>query len=114
MIFKNSKLKINGDSKPKASKCLNIKKEILGYLNDILIIVIKKKLKRKKKLKKNILSSLLLNSKKKKVNWSFINLIIFLTTTKTFLMFITLFFIYLLIYLFIFSPVLKNKLKKCR
>ena len=37
MIFKNSKLKINGDSKPKASKCLNIKKEILGYLNDILI-----------------------------------------------------------------------------
>ena len=114
MIFKNSKLKINGDSKPKASKCLNIKKEILGYLNDILIIVIKKKLKRKKKLKKNILSSILLNSKKKKVNWSFINLIIFLTTTKTFLMFITLFFIYLLIYLFIFSPVLKNKLKKCR
>ena len=113
MIFKNSKLKINGDSKPKASKCLNIKKEILGYLNDILIIVIKKKLKRKKKLKKNILSSILLNSKKKKVNWSFINLIIFLTTTKTFLMFITLFFIYLLIYLFIFSPVLKNKLKKC-
>ena len=114
MIFKNSKLKINGDSKPKASKCLNIKKEIIGYLNDILIIVIKKKLKRKKKLKKNILSSILLNSKKKKVNWSFINLIIFLTTTKTFLMFITLFFIYLLIYLFIFSPVLKNKLKKCR
>ena len=114
MIFKNSKLKINGDSKPKASKCLNIKKEILGYLNDILIIVIKKKLKRKKKLKKNILFSILLNSKKKKVNWSFINLIIFLTTTKTFLMFITLFFIYLLIYLFIFSPVLKNKLKKCR
>ena len=114
MIFKNSKLKINGNnSKPKASKCLNIKKEKIVYL-DILIIVIKKKLKRKKKLKKNILSSILLNSKKKKVNWSFINLIIFLTTTKTFLMFITLFFIYLLIYLFIFSPVLKNKLKKCR
>ena len=61
MIFKNSKLKINGDSKPKASKCLNIKKEIIGYLNDILIIVIKKKLKRKKKFKKNIFFIILLN-----------------------------------------------------
>ena len=114
MIFKNSKLKVTDNSGPKAGKCLNIKKKKIGYLADILTIVIKKKLKRKKKLKKNILSSILLNSKKKKVNWSFINLIIFLTTTKTFLMFITLFFIYLLIYLFIFSPVLKNKLKKCR
>ena len=67
MVFKNTVLRLSDNSGPKKVKCLNIKKNLIGYLADIIVVVIKKKFLRKKKIKKNILNSLIINTKYKKL-----------------------------------------------